>query len=651
MNYFKGENFLIEVPDTTIRIGESYTIYLKIATDYGFIDEAKVIINQQKETNEKEIRMNYITTEKNMNIFTCDIPLQNLGLYYFCLKLVINGNTTWIKNDIQNKCACITDENKAYWTITVYEKDFEVPNWAKGKIMYQIFPDRFYKSNNYVPIPIDERITKKWGDTPNWHVIKTEGADGNNTSEGNSDNYNNDFFMGNLKGIKEKLDYLKDLSVEIIYLNPIFFSQSNHRYDTTDYEMVDPYLGTNNDLKELCDEAHKKGIKIILDGVFNHTGNDSKYFNEFKKYNSVGAFQGEESPYYSWYKKNDNGNFTYWWGFKNLPVCDGNNTEWQNFVYGKGGIIDKWFELGIDGLRLDVADELTDDFIENIRNAVKRNKTDGFILGEVWENAITKEGNGKQRTYLLGNGLDSVMNYPFTNAILKYVRFGRFDYLIETIDDIMTEYPKEAVNSIMNSLSTHDITRAMTTLVGKGVQNSRYNFIWDVPFSIEWQFSNDSLTDDEYEKAKQLFKIATVIQYFLPGNPCIYYGDEVGLYGYKDPFNRKCFPWDNIDNELHNFFVKLGKIHKTNSFLESAELKIVKADNDVFIFERFESEDELDNLNKHKHTKRMLIAVNRSENDISIELPEIYNNWNNVFEINSSDNLLKKYGIIIRIVK
>ena len=651
MNYFKGENFLIEVPDTTIRIGESYTIYLKIATDYGFIDEAKVIINQQKGTNEKEIRMNYITTEKNMNIFTCDIPLQNLGLYYFCLKLVINGNTTWIKNDIQNKCACITDENKAYWTITVYEKDFEVPNWAKGKIMYQIFPDRFYKSNNYVPIPIDDRITKKWGDTPNWHVIKTEGADGNNTSEGNSDNYNNDFFMGNLKGIKEKLDYLKDLSVEIIYLNPIFFSQSNHRYDTTDYEMVDPYLGTNNDLKELCDEAHKKGIKIILDGVFNHTGNDSKYFNEFKKYNSVGAFQGEESPYYSWYKKNDNGNFTYWWGFKNLPVCDGNNTEWQNFVYGKGGIIDKWFELGIDGLRLDVADELTDDFIENIRNAVKRNKTDGFILGEVWENAITKEGYGKQRTYLLGNGLDSVMNYPFTNAILKYVRFGRFDYLIETIDDIMTEYPKEAVNSIMNSLSTHDITRAMTTLVGKGVQNSRYNLIWDVPFSREWQFSNDSLTDDEYEKAKQLFKIATVIQYFLPGNPCIYYGDEVGLYGYKDPFNRKCFPWDNIDNELHNFFVKLGKIHKTNSFLESAELKIVKADNDVFIFERFESEDELDNLNKHKHTKRMLIAVNRSENDISVDLPEIYNNWNNVFEINSSDNLLKKYGIIIRTVK
>lgn len=651
MNYFKGENFLIEVPDTTIRIGESYIIYLKIATDYGFIDEAKVIINQQKGTNEKEIRMNYITTEKNMNIFTCDIPLQNLGLYYFCLKLVINGNTTWIKNDIQNKCACITDENKAYWTITVYEKDFEVPDWAKGKIMYQIFPDRFYKSNNYVPIPIDERITKKWGDTPNWHVIKTEGADGNNTSEGNSDNYNNDFFMGNLKGIKEKLDYLKDLSVEIIYLNPIFFSQSNHRYDTTDYEMVDPYLGTNNDLKELCDEAHKKGIKIILDGVFNHTGNDSKYFNEFKKYNSVGAFQGEESPYYSWYKKNDNGNFTYWWGFKNLPVCDGNNTEWQNFVYGKGGIIDKWFELGIDGLRLDVADELTDDFIENIRNAVKRNKTDGFILGEVWENAITKEGYGKQRTYLLGNGLDSVMNYPFTNAILKYVRFGRFDYLIETIDDIMTEYPKEAVNSIMNSLSTHDITRAMTTLVGKGVQNSRYNLIWDVPFSREWQFSNDSLTDDEYEKAKQLFKIATVIQYFLPGNPCIYYGDEVGLYGYKDPFNRKCFPWDNIDNELHNFFVKLGKIHKTNSFLESAELKIVKADNDVFIFERFESEDELDNLNKHKHTKRMLIAVNRSENDVSVDLPEIYNNWNNVFEINSSDNLLKKYGIIIRTVK
>ena len=177
-------------------------------------------------------------------------------------------------------------------------------------------------------------------------------------------------------------------------------SQSNHRYDIADYEKVDPYLGSNEDLKDLCVKAHKNGIKIILDGVFNHTGNDSKYFNEYGNYNSVGAYQSKNSEYYDWYRKNENGDFEYWWGFNNLPECDCYNQGWQNFIYGKNGIIDKWFKSGIDGLRLDVADELTDNFIENIRIAVKRNKKDGFIIGEVWENAISKEKDGIQRNKL-----------------------------------------------------------------------------------------------------------------------------------------------------------------------------------------------------------------------------------------------------------
>ena len=229
-----------------------------------------------------------------------------------------------------------------------------------------------------------------------------------------------------------------------------------------------------------------------------------------------------------------------------MPVCDGNNPEWQKFVYGENGLIDKWFSMGIDGLRLDVADELTDEFIENIKIAVKRNKEDGLVIGEVWENAITKEGYGKQRTYLLGRGLDTVMNYPFTNAILKYVRYGRAKYFTETIDDIITQYPDEAVNSLMNSLSTHDIPRAMSTLVGKGIQNSRYNWVWDVPYGREWQFSNLELSEEDYKKAKEMLKISVAIQYFLPGNPCIYYGDEIGMYGYRDPFNRKCFLWPSF---------------------------------------------------------------------------------------------------------
>ena len=635
MNYFEGKNFLVEVPDTTARIDEEYDVYLKIGTEYGFVDEAKVIINQQKGTNEKELRMSYITTEKNMNIFTCKIPFDNVGIHYFCIRLIINKELIWIKNDIQHKCANMTNDDVPYWTVTVFEKDYSVPNWAKGKIMYQIFPDRFYKSSNYLPQKIENRVEKNWGDIPNWKA------------EEDGEIHNNDYFMGNLKGIEEKLDYISKLGVEIIYLNPIFMSQSNHRYDTADYENVDPYLGTNQDLINLCNSVHKHKMKIIIDGVFNHTGNDSKYFNEYGTYDSIGAFQGQKSPYYKWYRKNSKGEYEYWWGFKNLPVCDGNSPEWQNYVYGKGGIIDKWFEMGIDGLRLDVADELTDEFIENIRIAVKRNNPEGFILGEVWENAITKEGYGKQRKYLLGKGLDSVMNYPFTNAILKYVRFGKADYFVETINEIITQYPKEALHSVMNSLSTHDITRAITTLVNEGIQNSRYNWIWDVPCSREWQFKHDILSEEKLNESKELLKIATAIQYFLPGNPCIYYGDEIGMYGYKDPFNRKCFAWDNIDKDLHDFFVKLGKVRKNMSFLSEADTRILQANDKTLIFERYVENEQFEEKKKHTSEDKVLIAINRTENDIEIDIPDDYKNGKIVFERNASENKLSKYGILI----
>lgn len=613
----------VVVSRSTISIGENFNICLKISMDFGFVNEAKVIINQQGGKNEKELKMEYLYTKENINYFSLNFQFQNIGIHYFCIKLILNGEIKWIKYNPKTKSACITEEDFPYWSITVYDHNFEVPNWAKGKIMYHIMVDRFNKSNKYVPEKMDNRVIRNWGEMPVWVEDKK------------SKIHNNDFFMGNLKGIEEKIDYLKELGVEILYLSPICKSQSNHRYDTADYEMVDPYLGENSDLKSLCDSLHKNGMKIIIDAVFNHTGNDSKYFNEYNNYDTIGAFQGTQSPYYNWYRKKENGEFEYWWGFKNLPVCDGNNPEWQQYIYGVDGVIDKWFKLGIDGLRLDVADELTDDFIENIRIAVKRNKKDGFIIGEVWENAITKEKDGKQRTYLLGKGLDSVMNYPFTNAILKFVRFGNYEYLTQTITQILNQYPKEVVFSLMNSLSTHDITRAITTLVADGIQNNKYNWVWDVPYSRKWQFNHDKLSNEKYDIAKKMLKIATTIQYFLPGNPCIFYGDEAGLYGYKDPFNRKCFPWDSIDSELYMFFSNLAKIRNQHKFLQQAEMNIIDADENIFIFERYNEKN------------KMLIAVNRSEKDIELNIPEEYKKSEIVFQINSNKELISKYGIII----
>lgn len=611
-----------------VRVGEKCSLGLRISNDFGFVNDAYIVINMKGGLDAREVKMEYISTQDNVSYFNCDVYFQNVGLHYFCFKFVINGDTKLIKLNPKTQNPCITDKQFPYWSVTVYEKDFHVPNWARGKIMYHIMVDRFYRSDSYVPEKIDNRITNNWGDMPRW------------CSDKKNEVCNNDFFMGNLKGIEEKIPYLKELGVQILYLSPICKSQSNHRYDTADYEVVDPYLGTNSSLQSLCNTLHENGMKIIIDAVFNHTGNDSKYFNQYNNYNTVGAYQSTESPYYDWYKKNKNGDFEYWWGFKNLPVCDCNNINWQQYIYGENGVIDKWFELGIDGIRLDVADELTDEFIENIRIAVKRNKPDGFIIGEVWDNAITKEGYGKQRKYLLGKGLDSVMNYPFTNAILKYVRFGNYEYLKETLTTIYNQYPKEVINSLMNSISTHDITRAITTLVGDGIQNNKFNWIWDVPYSRQWQYKNDKLDFQIYNKGVQMMKIATTIQYFLPGNPCIYYGDEAGLYGYKDPFNRKCFMWDNIDNNLHTFFSELGKIKNQHDFLSDADFKEICLNENVFAFERFDEHN------------RILIAVNRSEMDVPIDFMDSYKNcYEILFKENASDDLLCKYGIIIFYLK
>ena len=627
MNYLTGDKIQVGITSNTTRLSDKFNIFLHIDESCGYVDDAEIIINQQNGTNQREVKMKYVETKNKYNVFKSNIYFENVGIHYFCIKIVLNHNTMWIKNDIQNKCAVLTNEDKPYFSITVYENKFKVPDWAKGKIMYQIFPDRFYRSTKYNPEIVENRVTREWGEIPNW-------APGENNTISN-----NDFFMGNLRGIIEKLDYISDLGVEIIYLNPICLSQSNHRYDVADYEKIDPYLGTKDDLEDLCEKAHKKGINIIIDAVFNHTGNDSKYFNQFNNYKTMGAYNNPQSPYYNWYRKNEKGEFEYWWGFKNLPVCDGNSLEWRKFITGKNGVIDKWFSKGIDGLRIDVADELTEEFIESVRKAVKRNKKDGFIIGEVWDNAVRKEGYGKQRTYLLGKGLDSVMNYPLTNAILKYVRYGDFQILEDTLNEIITEYPNEVINSLMNSLSTHDITRAITTLVGEGMQISKYNWIWDVQYSREWQFYNQKLTEGQLKNAKELLKVATVIQYFLPGNPCIYYGDEIGMYGYKDPFNRLCFDWDSINNELNQFYKKLGKIRKEMRFLKDAEFNLLQINENAIAFERV------------KENEKVLVLVNRSEKNQDFEIPETYNDSENVFEKNIKNNTILAHGILIKYKK
>lgn len=628
--------FVIRSGKGAVSLGQICTISLRISNDFGFVQNAKLIMYKYGDSNPKEFDMSYERTKGNLSFFNARVVFDEIGVYYYAISLNLNGNNVWIKKSSETCLPCITTENFPFWRITACEKDFKVPNWAKGGIIYHIFVDRFRRDCS-VPIvqnlpQIRDRILhEKWDELPIWMPDEKKEVK------------NNDFFAGNLRGIKKSLRYLKSLGVTIIYLSPVCESQSNHRYDTGDYKQVDQYAGSNEDLEALCDAAHSMGMKVILDSVFNHTGDCSRYFNADGRYvDSIGASKGQESPYYNWYKRCGK-SFLFWWGFENLPEMNVENEKCEQFLFGKDGVIDTWYAMNIDGQRIDVADELTDYSLKKNREAAVRNNEDVFIIGEVWENAAIKEKDGKTRNYLLGHSLDTVMNYPFTDAILRYVRFGDFQKLHRVVLEIINDYPEEALFSAMNALSTHDITRAMTTLQGVEIEQNR-EWVWDVPDfgdvieNRKWQYENDKLEGKSYKEAKKKFKIATVIQYFLPGNVSIFYGDEAGLYGYKDPFNRKPYPWKNRDKDLLKFFRTLGKIRTKFDFLKEADFEFISLDENMLVFER-ESNSESD--------KRCIIVVNRSENKQKIELPDMYYNGTVIFRINSNKDVIGPYGAIV----
>ena len=470
------------------------------------------------------------------------------------------------------------------WQLTVYDKDFHTPEWLRGGIIYQIFPDRFASSG-----------TKKQN-VPSDRVLRTD-RDGDPywipTAEGKV--LNNDYFGGDLNGIEQKLGYLKSLGVTCIYLNPIFEAQSNHRYDTANYEKIDSMLGTEKDFKSLCESAKKLGIRIMLDGVFSHTGDDSRYFNRYSRYDSLGAYQSKKSPYYGWYKFNKwPDDYESWWGIEILPEVNEDNSDFIEYITGKNGIARKWLKLGASGWRLDVADELPDEFLDEFRKAVKEEKADGLVLGEVWEDASNKSSYGKLRRYLLGKQLDSVMNYPFAGAVIDFIRDANAELFASRVMSIVENYPKEVLDVLMNHLSTHDTMRAITALAG---ENCAYR-------DRKWQ-STHSLDEREYHYGMKLLMAASAMQFALPGVPTIYYGDEAGMQGYKDPFNRRCYPWGKENGELVEWYKKLGKIRNENRVFKDGRFEILSAVAGCVAFSR-KNDDEailvISNSNPHPIT-------------------------------------------------
>lgn len=598
-----------------IKEGEGLTFRVKLRKDIQPYNVKLVFFGFQQAYNSLEFGLNFEYSDENYDYFKVDIANLEINIYEYYFVFESYGSQKYLKKCYDSWEAFIsTDNSGCNWQLTVYTPVKTHPNMNKG-IMYQIFPDRFYRSGKTTNLPND-RTYRKWGELPFY----------------TDDKICSDFFGGDLRGIIEKLDYLKSLSISVIYLNPIWESQSNHRYDTSDYTKVDPVLGNLDDVKELLSKAHSLGMIVILDTVLNHTGSDSIYFNKNNRYPVNGASNSPDSPYRNWYYFWTDGiHYESWWGFETLPKLNQQSEGYIDYFFNSGGVLDIWFQLGFDGLRLDVADELDNSTLNRIFESSKRNCDKIIIIGEVWDNASNKCNYGHRMEYFLGNELTSVMNYPVKDAILAYVRYGDLwsSNLWRTLISVYIEdYPHEIAYSLMNLLSTHDSVRMITKLAGKEVDDHDKN----------WQFENDTLSPQEYRLGRARAMISYLILYFLPGVPSIFYGDEIGLSGQKDPFCRKCFPWNRIDKKFLHFFKNLGKLRSSFAdFLSIANFNIVKINNELCIFTR-----DFDD-------KSLLIMVNRA--DFAVDISDFSSNLRNIsilFSIgNSTLQELDCFGALV----
>lgn len=489
-----------------------------------------------------------------------------------------------------NPCSYRSVIAPAHWgysayQLTVYEAGREAPDSFAGGMMYHIFVDRFAKGGN-VPVREDAILAPDWYNGIPQYADRPGGFVANNL-----------FFGGTLWGVAEKLDYLASLGVTVLYLSPIFEAYSNHKYDTGDYRKVDEMFGGEEAFDHLIAEAHQRGIKVILDGVFNHTGSDSRYFNRNGRYNEVGAYQSKESPYYDWFDFEDYPDrYRCWWGVEILPSVTTKLPSYREFICGEDGVIRHYLRRGADGWRLDVADELDRTLLEDIYHAAHAEKPDAPIYGEVWEDASNKVAYSTRRRYFRGHGLDAVMNYPLKEGVIDFIRTGCKERLFEASAGLYAHYPKATSDLLMNFLGTHDTERVLTVLGGIG-EDGRTND----------ELSTAKMPPDVRKNAIELLKLAFTLVATLPGIPCVYYGDEAGMEGYHDPFNRMPYPWGREEKDLVDHYAAIGKLRADHRLLFGKGYLRVREDtpDGVFAFERW------------WEGERILVAVNRSDTEWS----------------------------------
>jgi len=551
-------------PFGAVVCGENVTL-----SAYALCNEilsAEIILYSEYDHTEKAIPMEWYERIFDYDRFFCEFTLSEtpgIFWYYFRLRTVDNDILYFGKNGIKK----LPEEIMSY-QLTVSAVDYITPTWFSEGVTYHIFVDRFHRSSKSQRLTEDSYfyVHKDINDTPYYKPNDSGVVE------------NRDIYGGDIEGIIEKLPYLDSLGVKTIYLSPVFEAWSNHKYNTADYKKIDSHFGDEQILSDLCGAASKYGMRVILDGVFSHTGSDSLYFNREGRYGqNTGAWHNVDSPYRSWFDIDENGCYSSWWGIDTLPQVNELDDKYLDFIINdKDSVIGHWMKAGVSGWRLDVADELPDQFISALKKRALKEKNDALVIGEVWEDASTKKAYGVNKKYFTEGVLDGVMNYPLKNAIIDFLtnRISS-ETMKSNIMSLVENYPKKSQNCLMNIIGTHDTVRVINELSVGSCYNENKDFR-----------AERYLSKCEYETGKTRLFQAAVLQYMFPGSPCIYYGDEIGMQGFEDPFNRRYFTWNNIDDDILCFYKKLGAIKNEHSCMKNGSFLVEYAKGDVIAVSR-----------------------------------------------------------------
>ncbi len=582
MVYFESRNIKYKDPFGALRAGEKCTFLVEVDASVA-PREVRLVIRQDSGA-AVTYPMQPMGETEGRRQFVLQWSADKEDLYFYRFEVIKEDGLFFFVGRGEDAKAVVGDW-LAEWSLTVYAADFLAPKDLAGGVMYQIFPDRFARKDDEIPAANVKGTRYFHYDTREapWGFSDPAHPGGK------------DFFGGSLVALEEKLDYLQSLGCTVLYLNPVFESSENHRYSTADYRNIDPWFGNNEQMCKFLAAAKQKGIRVIFDGVFSHTGDDSIYFNKYRHYAGEGAYNSTESPYYSWYDfRRFPDDYAGWWGFTTLPNVNETDPSYLSFITDpEDGVLSFWQKMGVGGWRLDVADELPDLFLEKLRSTVKSVDADAYIVGEVWENAVEKVSYGARRRFILGKQCDSVMNYPWRAAILALLREKDAAAFAEEILKVCEGYPAPALHTLMNILSTHDTMRIITTL---GDLHKPERRTPEAP-----------LSGQDYQDARDKLIIAAALQFMLPGIPCIYYGDEIGMQGTADPYCRGFFRWDDMDEVLLSAYRKLGQIRRQNRQAFCGGTRFICAENGVVAFAREDIE----------------IWVNLGEDQISLPQGEI----------------------------